>query len=61
MTDANVMTIDILPTVAAALGIDIPWTVDASTSTPDPPDPAKETHVVFLGGRVTTASGSGRR
>ncbi|HEY5886283.1 MAG TPA: sulfatase-like hydrolase/transferase, partial [Acidimicrobiales bacterium] len=28
VTDANVMTIDILPTIAAALGIEMPWPVD---------------------------------
>ena len=51
VSDANVMTIDILPTVAAALGIDMPWTVDGiDLATETRPDPAKETHVVFLGG-----------
>ena len=50
-TDANVMTIDILPTIAAALGIEMPWPVDGiDLATEDRPDPAKETHVVFLGG-----------
>jgi Sulfatase len=50
VSDANVSTVDIVPTIAAALGIDPPWSVDGIDLAHDTrPDGEKVTHVVSLG------------
>jgi Sulfatase len=51
VSDANVGTVDILPTIAAALGVDLPWEVDGmdlGAGTPRGPD--KRTRVILIGG-----------
>lgn len=51
VSDDNVSTIDIVPTIADSLGIDLPWAVDGISLGRERRDSSeKETHVVSFGG-----------
>ena len=46
VSDANVETVDVLPTIADALAIDVPWPIDG-TSLLDPERPARPVKAMF--------------
>jgi len=50
VSDMNVEAVDIVPTVADALGVDLPWEVDG-TSLLDPARPARPSKAIFSGAK----------
>ena len=47
VSDANVETVDVLPTIADVLGIDVPWPIDGA-SLLDPARPARPVKAMFM-------------
>lgn len=58
VSDANVETIDILPTVAAEIGLRLPWDADGANAFGEPRT-ARDTKTVFLAGATDRLHGPG--